>query len=586
MKGIVALVMSIGILFGNQITVSAGEFSFYRDGFAAPNGKNLGQRNYLTEEDHTTLLAQFQNTEKYTANLALEIQNGGACYAMSAISMLSVHGMLDARVLDERLIDNEYISPSWYGISLLSSPKEFGGLYELPDKVVSFINYYQLTQATDVIRQNDAYQMYTMTDAERLQYLVECVENNGLTAKPTVFGYMGYFHGNDTRSMHAVLAIGVEYDSYEWNGKTYDGCIKLYDSNIPQEDDMLNLYFNTSDWSWLIPAYQLSNENGQVHGISNDVNMINHAGLMSDTDYSYENGFLGVLVTNDLQSEYTVSKAEISGDSWVYSDKSSNGVKETAAFYSDCVASAEKNFLTNDTDSGYVLDLASAQELDSAMYYENCLMRVQASNAVQFMVDPSGYLTISGEDLDYHFDMVHNEGDYSGSWYQFSVSGNADNAALKKTENGYLLTADNIQRVTVKANNDIAEATLTFSTDANSVLLCEVNQTTLAAKIDMDGDGTYETELTADTMVSFGDLNTDGSVDASDAADILTVAAVMGSGVESDLTEAQLAAADINADDMIDVIDAALVLQYAAHIGAGTTIMLEEYLSQIQIQKV
>ena len=87
-------------------------------------------------------------------------------------------------------------------------------------------------------------------------------------------------------------------------------------------------------------------------------------------------------------------------------------------------------------------------------------------------------------------------------------------------------------------------------------------------------------------MVSFGDLNIDGSVDASDAADILTVAAVMGSGVESDLTEAQLAAADINADDMIDVIDAALVLQYAAHIGAGTTIMLEEYLSQIQIQKV
>ncbi len=65
-----------------------------------------------------------------------------------------------------------------------------------------------------------------------------------------------------------------------------------------------------------------------------------------------------------------------------------------------------------------------------------------------------------------------------------------------------------------------------------------------------------------------GDSNTDGAVDASDAADVLTIAAQNGTGAGIKATSAN----DVNADGNVDASDAAAVLCYAAAQGTGAEV--------------
>ena len=83
-------------------------------------------------------------------------------------------------------------------------------------------------------------------------------------------------------------------------------------------------------------------------------------------------------------------------------------------------------------------------------------------------------------------------------------------------------------------------------------------------------------EPAADVLL--GNVNLDGKVDASDAADLLIVLANVGAGAESGLTDAQTAAADADGNGELNAGDAATILQYAAFIGAGGTGTLPDFL--------
>ena len=65
-----------------------------------------------------------------------------------------------------------------------------------------------------------------------------------------------------------------------------------------------------------------------------------------------------------------------------------------------------------------------------------------------------------------------------------------------------------------------------------------------------------------------GDSNTDGEVDAADAAEMLVSAAQIGTGVDVAVTSA----ADVNADGLLNAEDAAAVLSYAAAKGTGADV--------------
>lgn len=76
-----------------------------------------------------------------------------------------------------------------------------------------------------------------------------------------------------------------------------------------------------------------------------------------------------------------------------------------------------------------------------------------------------------------------------------------------------------------------------------------------------------------------GDVNEDGTIDASDAAQILAAAAKIGSGADGGLTPTQEASANVNADEAIDATDAAAILRYAAAAGSGNEdAVLEDFI--------
>ncbi len=87
------------------------------------------------------------------------------------------------------------------------------------------------------------------------------------------------------------------------------------------------------------------------------------------------------------------------------------------------------------------------------------------------------------------------------------------------------------------------------------------------------------TPPTDEPVLPLGDINGDSTVDASDASNVLAVYALVSTGKESELTEAQIAAADVNKDGTIDASDASLILAYYAYISTGGTGTLEDYLN-------
>ena len=84
---------------------------------------------------------------------------------------------------------------------------------------------------------------------------------------------------------------------------------------------------------------------------------------------------------------------------------------------------------------------------------------------------------------------------------------------------------------------------------------------------DVTGSAANIKVLSISTAPGLGDANADGSVNASDAAQVLISAAKVGAGGEGDVpTEV----GDVNADKVVNASDAAIILQYAAAVGAST----------------
>lgn len=82
---------------------------------------------------------------------------------------------------------------------------------------------------------------------------------------------------------------------------------------------------------------------------------------------------------------------------------------------------------------------------------------------------------------------------------------------------------------------------------------------------------TFEEIQDEPTETTLGDIDGTGTVNASDAANVLIAAAAIGASKDPGLTDAQKKAADVNSDGSINATDAAIILQYAAYVGAGHT---------------
>ena len=138
----------------------------------------------------------------------------------------------------------------------------------------------------------------------------------------------------------------------------------------------------------------------------------------------------------------------------------------------------------------------------------------------------------------------------------------SQNYSLTPTEYGYLLKSDSLTSASFCLQSGERTQTGAFTTDASEVEfhIHDVEKLTVSAQ---------GTPLILVANFEFGDVNKDGSVNASDAADVLIAAANIGAGADSGLDLVQEQAADYSQKNGINAEDAAMILMEAVRRGAG-----------------
>lgn len=509
----------------------------------------------LSEESIEEMTSGMNITDQY------QIQNywnetegyNGACLGFAITSMLAAAGILDPSELDP-------------DAKCLHDVK-------LTDEVRELITYYWVVQGTDAFKESD------IRTSEKWDYYLE----QGI---PVLFWYGGFYYNEEGKNVflgHAVVAYGVERGHFEFDGNVFTTKLLTYDSNVTTEngwDGCIYIDPENTEWKYgvLLPEQRIyvpyTAERGQASMMwfppVENIDFINLFGKNKGVDYIAPEQKCALFRTPELPAAYKMQSYE--------PGRSEN--KSDAAYTQMKVGDFQALQCANGT-KGYTLEMLDKQEIDCSMSYENWLYTVNSSDVTSAAFEPDGSLSIIGEDMQYQFAMIADEGQHPTSYYEIRFSGrNADNVSVRKTDDGYRISGTNLHEVTINALNDSKELTLTFSTDADHVLLHETDSYTLAVSADLDKDGTYETVLTSRTSLELGDVNADGNINAIDATKILISSARSGTGQNYGLMESQQNAADVNHDGTINAVDATWILRYAAAIGTGTAPKaIEEYIS-------
>ena len=497
---------------------------------------NFGYGNYfMLDSYYNKLVDGLNNLEKYHVDNLLGSSWGGSCYGMATTSILAADGILiPSNWQDNATFLNDIDAPP-------------------SDEVKSLINYYMALQATDTIQSQTNKFLY-LTEKEKLQVLVDCLEDHS----PTLLTFFGSYWG------HAVVAYDLQYGTFSVGGTAYNGKVFVYDNNDNTFNDNYCLYFNTSKGTWIIPEYE---DAYQLGFITDYTGFINYHGYIDTSNVPVQSdadSFIATLQSNLLKSNYSLTKIDLNQNknTYTFSTTDPNEIR-TFSDFSDSMEANNLKFAMKDASKGYALKLATTEAVDLSMRYENSIFDVTGSNGNIAVFDPSGYVSLEGSDTTYNFNMIYNDGYHITDWYSFQVDGNhVDAANMKQTENGYVLHADNLSNVTAQAYNDDATAKVTFSTDYTDVLLYEIDEETIGVAVDTNGDGTYETTIaksdsTSEDTVAYGDVNTDNVVDLRDT---IVLNKYLANIIQ--FSDVQMANADCYKDGNLDEKDASTLMQF------------------------
>ncbi|MBQ8010009.1 MAG: leucine-rich repeat protein [Oscillospiraceae bacterium] len=524
---------------------------------------------YLTEEHTARLLDGISNTDRdCIMNKMQQQSSNGSCYGLSVLALYNCYGIIQPSDLQEEA-------------NFLRDIAEI----PLTNELKSTINYHSLLQyTTPVYSQINALFFSTVTNKEKVNMLLEMekLSNN----EPILLCYGNY--APYITKAHAVVAYGESDGLYSWqiNGENigFNKKVLIYDSNEGDFADENCMYINTSTGRWYIPAHNIDSEQyGQLLLAEDDLDVLQYHSLFGSSDPTVVR-YHPMLETETLESNYEVEKVSKDGDGWSINAASSGEIISYAGFMQGSLTCSQR-FTMLDGKGNYRLSFTNKfQDINLQMQYENCLMRVNATQTDNIIFQPDG-LELTADSSDYNFHMVRNAVPTETSFHTIDVSGDSANRLTFSYEEGeWFLSGDCLQNVRVQANHSTATSnTLTFSIPAkyDTVCLRQMDESTIAVFVDMNSDGEYETsvdEIPADE-ISLGDVNQDNVVDSLDAANILIAAALVGADMDSGLSDAQKIAADTNKNGTFGAEDAALVLQYAAAVGSGYTGGFEDFLA-------
>ncbi len=379
---------------------------------------------------------------------------------------------------------------------------------------------------------------------------------------------IGYKEGNkdsEKNNYHAVLGYGIEEGDYTYEGKNYNRKILIADPDYLSQNELKDeacIYYNSDYTSWVCPIRSYywkdsdTSSNAEIYDVLIDADS-KDSPVGSGEGESENHYIAGISIYNKGGNQQTIEQVEGTGDPELNFTGDGSGI---ARYYIDGGNRVELYALWNPT-ADYIVKYSTPSDYNMKMDYEHVTYYANVENGKSTLVKPEGSINIKGSDVNYSITMLTDDSERVTDWYALTVSGNnTDEVTLKKHENGYILSSENLQNIEIKAEKGDVEAVKTFSTTYNSVFIYEIDENTIGIKVDVNGDGTYETELSdVQSTYQIGDVNLDGVVDINDVTAIQYHLAEL-----EPLKDNQLAFADVDGDGFITINDATLLQKYLA----------------------
>lgn len=599
-----AVVKGIGNFYGEKtmeftITKALSPFAWGVDNWSFNNSsKYFTEKFYINNSILTKFKNNFNVTERDIENMLSwmkwknkpKSEGGGggwhgSCYGMTSTEMLVKYGTLDL---------------SYYGLNK-NVNKNIALENTTGQDVISLINCFQVTQSYSSLNPAIRKQAF-MNNVTQYNYIsgLESYLNSGTRMLNLFFSISQEFTHDcvvdgvshkkgsyDNLGNHSILAYGIEtlktYYHSDVTGLDYDKKILIADPNAlkgNQLNDYYCIYYRSSDHSWIKPDWcgridnnrnavcywnnfgSLGIQTGEIYGLYDYKNGLQAESIMDNTSINHY--IAGLEITNSKGENAEVDVIEVGSSNLAYSgtDESDKGIKKydyTLVLDQNYDENTE-NFALWNPKSTYSASYQSNVAIDLNMDYEDVSYYATLSNGNYSNFAPDGYINVEGDNTSYEIAMVTNGNVCVTDWYKLTVKGdNVNQASLRKTEGGYILTADNLNNVTISAKNLDVNTSCQFSANAKSAYIYEININTIGVKADTDGDGTFETEVSIDHI---GDANGDNRIDVKDVTAIQRHVAEIAY-----LNKKQRLLADVNNDGVVNIDDATHLQMHLAEFG-------------------
>lgn len=479
--------------------------------------------------DDTTVLSSVSNTEKKRMEKMLESSWNGSCWGMAVTSILSCYDQFDF---------SDYDASATHLHDLQNT-----------EEVESLLNYYWALQFTNEMR--------TQIESYKKQKDVVKVEDlltNIADEKPTLLAY------SFPAGSHAVVAYDYTVSEeggyvFEIDGQsyTYDIRINLYD-NITDNSEHLNpdacMYVNTGQngyYQWYIPEYNAvhnskleKNNTAALSFVCSDVETLNYHGYLSGNDKTSGLAFVSSLETDSIDGVK------------IMENKNILSMEPVSVYDGEYPADDCFRFPLEGTENPCTAELKGEGEQSLTMNYAECMLSVCAEQADLVKFQPGGtYMTVTGNGAVCEMELVFNDESCITDWYALTVRCDTPSkqysvkkaTASENGKNGYILNSDSaIGRFVAEAENDSDMAGTICSTELKSVLLYEIDPATIGILGDADGDGVFETTLSAAGM---------------QLLDVIRLQKYIL--CQTDLTRTECSRYDLRQDDVINGYDLALL---------------------------
>ncbi len=441
----------------------------------ASDGTRYTYRDQINSTYLSKLQSKLTSTEWQYINGSggwLDDSWGGSCYGMSATTLLANLGKLPY---------TKYKSGATKLNQLPSPVNKF--------TVSSLITYYQMLQIRDVIQQQYRTVPYQSHETNIKKIVSE------LKKHPTVLiGFQGSFGG------HAILAYGHKSGSWTWNGKTYDRAIQINDPNFSMSHDTeAYIFYRTSDYSWIIPAYMYSwyasSDDGCVFNcVDGDIKDINDGGyLNSSVLATAENEYVARLDAFEYNEGFGIAKASLDkGASTVNAADKSDDIKEGMTYQLGAGMDGTFGYNLFDSNSAYQIH-QNAGKMRSVLLFKDTMALASGDQAEEAYFDQD-FVSVSGQKGTYRVGLTLNK-DYPTTWFNVEAEVNASGASLRKTAEGYILKASSLKNFTVYANNKEVEVSQNFSAKSGCVLIYQIDENTIGVRDVLDDEAAFEPNM-------------------------------------------------------------------------------------------